>query len=437
MITLGNNEISCFNLDNNLTIQLVPIPKGKSALFAISFYAGALYEEGFGQGSNDGISHFLEHMFFKGTPNLSTKQVNEEFSKLGADLNAYTSHDHTVYYAKVPSRHLNRASELWKRLLTNKEFYSSELEAEKQVILQEIQLYSDMPDYKANSKARELHFKNTPLEHSILGTIDSVNAITVEMLQDYSSKYYTLDNAVLTIVGGFKLSQHVKFYTKLFGEDIEHTKKSPLFPPPIKTRKRENSIEYSFEKTTKPLTYVTINWNFPGTKDPLFFSLLLLNSFIGNSRTSTLYRNIISKGLTGSCRYGFEPFFDVSSSNISFVSPPSNTKVIFDNILEILKHIYEMKITPELLERLQDEVWGSYLGEIEDPANYGIDLTQKYFKLRKPFSANKFFAHLSQVTPDEVQTIKDKSLEKLNLTVYATGNIPAKWKPDFPDSYPW
>ncbi len=432
------DELTLFKLENNLKIQLVPIPEGRTALFAMGFYAGALYEKGFGQGSTDGISHLVEHMFFKGTPKLTTKQVNEEFSKLGADLNAYTSYDHTVYYAKVPSRHLERASELWKDLLTNKKIDTSEFNAEKQVVLQEIQLYDDMPDYKASTKAREEHFKGTPLEHSILGTIDSVKSITKDMLQEYSTNYYTFDNAILTIVGGFDLEKQERNLRALFSDSINSPRNSPLFHPPITLRTPKNSkITYFNESKQLPLTYVTLNWDMPGTNNPLFFPLLVLNTFIGNSRTSLLYREVISKGLTSTCRYGFEPFFDVSSSSIMFVSSPEKTKMIFERILDLLIQVYEMRVTSDLVKRIQNEIWGDYQTEIEDPANYGIDLTQKYFKLRKSFPANVFLTQLNSISTDDVQKAKDQALEELNLTVYATGNIPKDWEPSFPATAPW
>ncbi|MFX0085732.1 MAG: M16 family metallopeptidase [Candidatus Hodarchaeota archaeon] len=435
-----SEKLESQSLDNNLKLNITSIPGGKTALFSVAFHAGAMYETGFGSGSNDGISHFIEHMFFKGpTPcNRTTKQINEEFSRLGADLNAYTTYDHTIFFAKVPTRNLRKAAEIWKDLLIKKEIDSTEFDAEKQVVLQEIQLYDDMPEFKAGFTARKEHFSGTPLEHNILGTLESVGAIEVDMMKDYIDQFYTFDNALVSLVGGgFNLRSETKFLASIFNDPIYKPRTLPTYPPKVSISSKRSNLSYHESSTTKPLSYVAICWDTPGIRSKHFFPLLLLNTYFGNSRTSLLYREIISKGIAPSCRYGFEAFNDVCAITILYLSPPTKTDGVFNRIIELLIQVRDLKISLELTTALKEEIWGSYLSEIEDPSNYGIDLAQKYIKFREPLPARNFHDKIYEITPEEIQSIKDEIFEEMNMTVYATGTVPQDWKPSFPDKGPW
>lgn len=434
-----SEENKILSLDNNLKLNLVNIPGSKTVLFSVAFHAGAMYEINFGPGSNDGISHFIEHMFFKGpTPsNRTTKQINEEFTKLGADLNAYTTYDHTAYFAKIPSRNLHKTAEIWKDLLINKNINSTEFDAEKQVILQEIQLYDDMPEFKANYTVRKKHFLGTPLEHNIFGTLDSISSIELAQMKSYIDKYYNFDNAIVTVCGGFDLDSEIKFLSSLFNDPINDSRPLPIYPPSVSMESTKNNLSYHESPSPKPLSYVSLCWDTPGINSNHFFPLLLLNSYIGNSRTSLLYREIISKGIAPACRYGVEAFNDICSGNILFLSPPAKTEEVFNKIMELLIEFRDLKIKEENITALKDEIWGGYLSEIEDPASYGIDLTQKFIKFRKPFPAKNFYDKIFNLHHEEVQSTKDCIFEELNLTVYATGTIPQNWEPSFPDNGPW
>ncbi|MFX0016528.1 MAG: M16 family metallopeptidase [Promethearchaeota archaeon] len=423
-------------MDNNLKIQLISIPGGKTTLFAVGFHAGSMYESGFGPGSNDGISHFLEHMFFKGTPNRTSKQINEAFTRLGADLNAYTTYDHTLYYAKIPTRNLHQAAEIWKDLLVNKVINREEFESEKQVILQEIQLYADMPEFDTNYEARKKHFKGTPLEHNILGTHDSVGSITYEMMIDYVSRYYSLDNAIVTLVGGFDLEVEKQYLISLFNDPILQPKINPIYPPQINYISHRNTLnDISFHKKdfSKPLSYVTLTWTAPGVQSTNFIPLLLLNTYIGNSRTSLLYREITSKGIASVCRYSFEALNDVSISSIFFITPPNEIENVFQKVIDLLAHLHDLEITSEITSVLKEETWGAYLSEIEDPTNYGIDLSQKFVKFRHPLFLREFQEEIMKITPEDIQDAKKNLLEDLKMTVYASGTIQDDWEPHFPD----
>jgi predicted Zn-dependent peptidase len=374
----------------------------------------------------------------KGNPEgRTTQQINEEFTRLGAELNAYTSYDHTIFYAKVPSRHLRTAAEMWKELLIKKTVNEIEFNAEKKVVLQEIQLYADIPEVDVNYSVRKKHFVNTPLEHNILGTLESVSNITPDMMSEYINKLYSLDNAVVTLVGGgFNFDAEKEYLTYLFNESIPHPQPHPIYPPKVTLPSAKSQIKYYHSGVAKPLSYVALCWDSPGISSIDFFPLLLLNTYIGNSRTSLLYKEVISKGIASACRYGFEAFYDVSAASIVYVTTPNKTDEVFKKIMSLLIELNDLKITDSIVNSLFEEIWGSYLVEIEDPTNYGIDLLSKYLKFRQPLLLDDFYEKI-QVSSTEVQQAKEKLFETLNLTVFSSGTVPSEWVPDFPKNSPW
>ena len=149
---------------------------------------------------NAGVSHFLEHMTFKGTPTRTADDVNREFDEIGASYNAFTSEEHTVYYAAVLPEYQVRAAELLADIL-RPSLRVEDFDMEKQVILEEIHMYEDQPPFGADEKCRSLYFTGHPLARSVLGTIESVSGLSVEAMRDYFSSRYSPENLVLAATG--------------------------------------------------------------------------------------------------------------------------------------------------------------------------------------------------------------------------------------------
>ena len=147
-----------------------------------------------------GVSHFLEHMVFKGTPTRSADDVNREFDEMGADYNAYTNEENTVFYAAVLPEYQDRAVELLADIL-RPALREDDFDTEKKVILEEIQMYEDQPPFGADDKCRAAYFGPHPLGQSVLGTAESVAALTAEAMRDYFRRRYSPGNIVLAAAG--------------------------------------------------------------------------------------------------------------------------------------------------------------------------------------------------------------------------------------------
>ena len=148
-----------------------------------------------------GVSHFLEHMVFKGTPTRSADDVNREFDEMGAHYNAFTSEENTVYYAAVLPEYQDRAVDLLADIL-RPSLREEDFDTEKQVILEEIQMYEDQPPFGADDKCRALYFGSHPLGRSVLGTAESVGELPVEAMRDYFRRRYSPATSCWPAPGG-------------------------------------------------------------------------------------------------------------------------------------------------------------------------------------------------------------------------------------------
>ena len=191
-------NFECRTLDNGLTIIGEVNPLAQSAAVGFFVRTGARDETP----QISGVSHYLEHMLFKGTDTLSALEVNAAFDRLGAKFNAFTSEENTVYYAAVLPEYLMDVAELWMQLM-RPSLRDDDFDIEKNVILEEIAMYKDLPQFEVMDQARDLHFEKHPCGNSVLGTNESITSLTAEQMRSYFSKRYAPNNMVLACSGNF------------------------------------------------------------------------------------------------------------------------------------------------------------------------------------------------------------------------------------------
>ena len=184
---------------NGLELIGESIPSARSVAFGFFVKTGSRDESA----EETGVSHFLEHMVFKGTPRRTALEVNLEFDRIGANYNAYTSEEHTVYYAAVLPEYLPQAIDILGDIL-RPSLRQEDFDTEKQVILEEIKMYEDSPSSSAWDQARRIYFAGHPLGNTILGTTESIKALTREQMQQYYDRRYGAGNIVAVAAGQFE-----------------------------------------------------------------------------------------------------------------------------------------------------------------------------------------------------------------------------------------
>jgi predicted Zn-dependent peptidase len=196
-------------LPNGLEIVAETMPTAKSAAVGFFVRTGARDESA----PESGVSHFLEHMLFKGTPRRSALDVNLDFDRIGANYNAYTSEELTVYYAAVLPEYLPKAVDVLTDIL-RPSLRNEDFDTEKQVILEEIGMYDDMPGFAASDLARKLYFNGHPLGNSVLGTAESVTALKRDAMMDYFSRRYGAANILVAAAGAFDFGEFEQLIRK-------------------------------------------------------------------------------------------------------------------------------------------------------------------------------------------------------------------------------
>ncbi len=268
-------------LDCGLRLALEKIPYVQSATAGIWVKTGAVDEDE----TCRGISHFIEHMMFKGTEKRTAREIASDIDALGGQINAFTGKENTCYYVKMLSSNLEQGCEILVDMLTNSLFDPVEMKKEKQVVKEEIKMVEDTPDDAAQELMYESLFKGNELSNSILGTPESLDAITREDIKNYIRKEYTLDNIIVSVAGNFDEERLCSFFenslSSLTPSKEEKLYKSPIYIPTFKTKTKD--IEQSHICiSTKALKFA----------DKDSYVLSILNNIMGGSMSSRLFQNI-------------------------------------------------------------------------------------------------------------------------------------------------
>ena len=268
-------------LDNGLRIATERDTDGYSAAFAIAVDVGARHEEP----DEGGLSHMLEHMAFKGTATMNAKEIAEAFDLMGGNVNAYTSHEHTVYYAKVLKEYAADALRLLCEIVAGSTFDAAELERERQVVLQEIAMHQDTPDDLVFDLYQEMAFKDQPLGLSILGKPERVASFTREDMISYTKKHYQPNRLVVAGAGCVDHAETLAITTEFFGTRTNEAVKKPTIA--ARYAGGEKTLE-------KDLEQVQLVLGFPGLASPHpdYYALQVFATILGGGMSSRLFQEI-------------------------------------------------------------------------------------------------------------------------------------------------
>ncbi len=295
----------------------------------------------------NGISHFLEHMAFKGTAKRSAKQIAEEFEGIGGRINAYTSKEKTVYYAKVLKKHAEFAVEFLADILQNSTFDKVELEKERGVILQEIAMTNDTPDDIVFDYFQETAYPDQPLGRSILGPVKNIKKFSREHFSDYIGKQYNYKNMAVVAAGNIKEKDLVKWVKKYF---------TSLGTNEIKLCEAPKYRGGDFRKEKK-LEQINLVMGFKGLSylDPNYYAAQILAMILGGGMSSRLFQEVREqRGLAYSIYAFNHSHFDAGIFGIYAGTTPEKTNELISATSGEIKKICE-KISDKELQRVRTQ----------------------------------------------------------------------------------
>ena len=275
------DNIEIRKLDCGVRVAMEEIPYVKSAAFGIWVKNGAVNETP----EVAGISHFIEHMMFKGTSKRSARQIAEDVDRIGGQMNAFTGKEATCYYVKTINTHLLDGAEVLLDMIANAVFDSREMTKERQVICEEIKMTEDQPDDLAHDTVTELVFKGVPLGNSIIGTKTSLNRITRSVIVDYKEKSYTRDSIVISVAGSFDKDELCEFLEDKF-EKLMPSKEQGVI------EKKEYRPGFKVIKKDIKQAHICMAARTVSLSDDRYYAFSVLNNIMGGSMSSRLFQNI-------------------------------------------------------------------------------------------------------------------------------------------------
>lgn len=348
-------------LSNGLRVILAPIA-GTDAVTALLFVkVGSRYEVA----SNSGVSHFLEHMMFKGTSKRPTAQdVAKELDRIGADFNAFTSKDATAYYVKADKRHLETALDVLGDMLWSSKFLREEVERERGVIIEEVHMYQDNPSMHLEDIFEEAMFgADHPLGRHVIGPKKVIAGMTRDAVVSYFERHYVPANMVLCLAGNFSDSVARKQIEKLFGH-ARHKKPASRFQPFRKIQRVPHAV---VQYRTTQQAHLALGFPTAPYEHPDLPALSLLSVVLGGNMSSRLFRKIREReGLCyhiSASRHAYEDtgVFLVRSGLDASRLLPALTMMVKE-----MKDVKENGITEEELENAKEFVRGKLTLKLED-----------------------------------------------------------------------
>ncbi len=338
-------------LECGTTVVMEKIPHLQSVALGIWVRAGAVDEPA----EIAGVSHYIEHMMFKGTDKRTAKEIASDVDRIGGQFNAFTGKEATCYYIKTLSDNLEQAAEILLDMLLNSKMDAAEMNKERNVIKEEIKMIQDTPDDDAHDTVCELVFSGHPLGNSVIGTFETLDHIDRKALTDYQRREYTRDSLVLAIAGNFDEDAICGMFedklTKL--EACKKAKKQAehIYVPGYKVK--EKDIEQSHISLAVPGV---------GLEDEAYYAMGLLSNILGGSMSSRLFQNIREeKGLAYSV-YSLASSF--SNKGYFYIYAGVAHDKIRDAIFGIREELEVLKkkgVTKEELATAKEQMKSSYI----------------------------------------------------------------------------
>lgn len=387
-------------LSNGLRVITEEIPHVRSASLGIWVRAGSLWESP----AEAGISHFIEHMLFKGTRSRTARQIAQAIDGRGGSLNAFTAKEQTCYYAKVLDEHLPVAMDVLADMVLHSTFDPAEMEKEKGVILEEIKMYEDVPDDVVHDLFTTVMWPDHAMGRPIVGTGDTVQAFTRESLLDYFAGHYTPEEIVIAAAGNLRHESVVDLVDRTFAEWHGHTagrERAWPAPPPGPARSRA----LVRVKDTEQAHLVLGVKGLPQEDDDIY-ALHLINTVFGGGSSSRLFQAIREdRGLAYSV-YSYQTSFRDTGNFAVYagISP----KVVPD-VLELLSQSYrllgEEGLTAEELAEAKDQLKGQIMLSLESTSGRMTRLGRGELMLGRVLTPDEIISRIDSVTADQVQAL--------------------------------
>lgn len=401
-----------YRLDNGVRIITDRIPYFRSISIGFWFRAGSAYETP----KENGLSHFIEHMLFKGTKKRTARQIAEELDSIGGHINAFTAKEFTCFYCSVVDEHIELALNLLSDMLLYSKFDPVEINKEKNVILEEIDMYEDSPEDVAHELLCKAYFDKHPLAMPILGQPDRLLKYNRTDLLEFKNKYFTTDNLVVAVAGNFQEDELIKLIDKYLG-NWDHRGTVPV----------EKELELNQPRilfAERELEQFHLSLSFPGiaVDSPQLYPMLVMNNLIGGGMSSRLFQRIREdRGLTYSIYSYPSTYLTGGMYSIYAATKPEQCEDVLNIIIEEIESLKNHGFTNKEFLIAREQLKGSYILSNETPGSRMNAIGKARTLLDKVLTPNQILDKINNVRAEEVYEVIQKIFQKGSICAALVG----------------
>ena len=401
-------------LDNGLRLITETMPHVRSVTIGVWLTRGSRHESD----ARSGIAHFVEHMLFKGSDTRTAEDIAQSIDSIGGQLDAFTAKEYASYYIKVLDEHLPLAVDLLSDIVLRPAFAAEEIEREKKVILEEIKMVEDTPDDLVHEVFTQYFWEGHPLGRPILGSRETVEALTQDALREYFGGAYVGSNIIVSAAGNIEharvrdLIQQAFGSVKRTGEPLNGT--PPKVVPQVITRTKD--IEQSHVCLGTP--------SYPQRHDDRYVSYIL-NTVLGGSMSSRLFQNVREKrGLAYSVFSGMSAYRDAGNLTIYAGCADDAIDEVVDLCVVELKALKRTPVPESELRRAKDHLKGSLMLSLENTASRMSHLARQEIYFDRHFGLDETLAGVENVSAEDVQRVANDLFSggQLAATVVGSGS---------------
>lgn len=398
--------------ENGFRVMLEQVEGARSATMGIWIGSGSRYE----QPENAGVSHFIEHMLFKGTPRLSAWDIAEQMDSIGGALNAYTAKEYTCVYARALNNNVPAALEIICDMVADPRIDQQDLDTEKGVILEEIGMYEDSPEDLCVDMMYSSVWRSSRLGSNILGTRETVSAMTAGTMRAYKERMYVPERMVASLAGSFDRDAVLECLQRHFGR-MKNTG-NRIATSPAQYHQGNALMTKDFEQTQ-------ITLGFPGISatDERRFAMQILNSILGSASSSRLYQRIREElGLVYSIDFFSASHLDSGLAGVMMaLAPQSEERALYETIC-ILDGI-KRNVSEKEISRAKEQYAASLIMGMESTPARAAHMGRSELIYGQVPTEDHMIARIRAVTPEQVMELAREVLRFDTMSVSAVGKI--------------
>lgn len=407
-------------LDNGIRVVMEKINNINSISFGVIVENGSRNEDI----NNNGISHFIEHILFRGTNKKTSKDISKIIDMIGGNLNAFTSKENTCFYAQILIYHLDLVIDLLSDMFLNPSFNELDIEKEKKIVEKEISMYVDDSEDLVHELLNEVIYENTSLSLPILGDIKSINKFNNKILRNYFSSNYTEDKIIISLAGNINFIETYKKLNESFGQiNRENNSKNDSTEDIIDAGSLPNNRINCIDKEIEQFN-LCLGLPGPYISSTDIYSYLILSNIFVNNESSRLYQAIREKGLAYSIYSGISSYKDVGDISIYMGLNNGEVKNTLSIVDEELNKLNNKYVKDFELDAGKEELKINYILENENSLSKMFQNAKSISLFEKIETQDEILDTINNINKNDIIEIINKSFkrDKINISFISDFN---------------